>query len=270
LRAHATRALLAWVIAGLPAAVGAGDFGFDPDAGRLDLMSRYVWRGYERSDGWAVRPSLNVALWGRSITEDGPNGLDLQLEGHLGLQDRDLVKAHDQLAATLVFTHQLSDAVEVEEPYLKAGYTQYWLPGADDLMVTGGDAGARTHSEEVFAEARGLVRFGSQEDITLKPYVRAAYDFGRFDALYATVGVAHRLDPQKFPVVIDLDTALSLSNYPRAGEKSFGFHDWTSSAWVFYERKTLRIGPAAAVCVSSRDVSARNSVWFELRVGFVR
>jgi hypothetical protein len=259
------------LVALVPSALGAGEFGFDPDDGRLDLLSRYVWRGYERSDGFAVRPALNIALWGRSITEDGPTGLDLQLEGHLGLQDRDLVKVDDQLAASLVFTHRLSDAVEVEEPFVRAGYTQYLFPSLGDFDL-------RKHSEEVFAEARGLWRFGSQEDITLKPYVRAAYDFGRIDALYATLGVAHRLDAQKFPVVIDVDSALSFSNYLRAprsphdrdDQGGFGFHDWTSSLWVFHERGTLRIGPAAAVCVSSRDVSSRNRVWFELRVGFVR
>lgn len=262
MRLQARRVLIA-LVALVPVAALAGDFGFDVDEGRVDLMSSYVWRGYERSDGLSLRSTLHVGVWGRAVTDDGLNGASLQFEYLSALQGRDLARAHDQLAGSFVITRQLSDAVEVEEPCLKAGYTQYLLPH-------GSDGGTDEHSEEFFAEARGLVRLGSQQDWTLKPYVRAFYAFGRYKGFYGTLGVAHRLDPQKFPVVLDLDTAVSFSNYADGGDTGFGFHDWTSSMWLFYERGALQIGPVVAVSVSSRDVNSTNSVWFELRIGFVR
>lgn len=255
--------LLIALVALAPAAALANDFGFDVDGGRLDLMSSYVWRGYERSDDLSLRSTLHVGVWGRAVTGDGLNGASLEFEYQAALQGRDLARAHDQFAGSFVITRQLSDAVEVKEPCLKVGYTQYLLPH-------GSDGGTYEHSEELFAEARGLVRFGSQQDWTLKPYVRAAYAFGRYKGFYGTLGVAHRLDPQKFPIILDLDSAVSFSNYDDGGDTGFGFHDWTSSIWVFYEKGTLQIGPLVAVSISSREVSSSNSFWLELRVGFVR
>jgi hypothetical protein len=255
--------VLIGLLALAPAAGVAGDFGFDLDEGRLDLMSHYVWRGYERSDDLSVRSTLHAGVWGRAITGDGRNGASLQFEYQAPLRGRDPARAYDQFAGSLVITRQLSDAVEVGEPCLRAGYTQYLLPH-------GSDGGTDEHSEEFFAEARGLVRFGSQQDWTLKPYVRASYAFGRYKGFYGTLGVAHRIDPQKFPVIVDLDSAISFSNYDDSGDTRLDFHDWTSSLGVFYEKGALRIGPAVAISVSSREVSSTNSVWVELRVGFLR
>jgi hypothetical protein len=138
-------------------------------AGQVDLVSRYVWRGFDLlpDNRPALQPSLNIDL--------GKSGFSLGVWGSFALAKWDEYKGANEIDLTLSYAFKTSEKWEVT-----AGFTHYGYWFAEDFSFK--DA----TSQEVYATV-------ARTDLPLSPTLSVYYDFNLGSGLYATLGGSHEL-----------------------------------------------------------------------------
>jgi len=135
--------------------------------GQVDLVSRYVWRGFDLlpDDHAAIQPSLTIDL--------GESGFSLNLWSSFALAQRGMFKYSDEIDVTLSYDFKMPEGWELSAGLIHYGY---WF--AEDFNFK--DATSR----EVYATVAGT-------DLLLSPTLSVYYDFNLGSGLYVTLGGSH-------------------------------------------------------------------------------
>ena len=137
--------------------------------GQVDLVSRYVWRGFDLlpDDHAAIQPSLTIDL--------GESGFSLNLWSSFALAQRGMFKYSDEIDVILSYDFKMPEGWELSAGLIHYGY---WF--AEDFNFK--DA----TSQEVYATVAGT-------DLLLSPTLSVYYDFNLGSGLYVTLGGSHDL-----------------------------------------------------------------------------
>jgi hypothetical protein len=136
-------------------------------AGQVDLVSRYVWRGFDLlpDNHPALQPSLSIDL--------GQSGFSLGVWGSFALERRDLFKYADEIDLTLSYDFTVPEGWE-----LSAGFTLYGYWFSEDFSFKDGT------SPELYATV-------TRTDLPLSPSLSIYYDLNLGSGLYVTLGGSH-------------------------------------------------------------------------------
>ena len=138
-------------------------------SGQIDLVSRYIWRGFDLlpDNHAAIQPSLTVDL--------GAKGLSLNVWSSFALEHRGVFKYSDEIDVTLSYAFKVPEGWE-----LTAGFANYGYWFADDFKFK------NNTSREVYAIV-------AKTDLPLSPKLSVFYDFNLGSGLYVTLGGSHEL-----------------------------------------------------------------------------
>lgn len=221
---------LAVTLSPLPAAVTGG----------LDLVSRYVWRGFDLlpDNRPAFQPHAEIAL--------GASGFRIGLWGSFALASWSECKAANELDLSLAYDFSLPAGWE-----LAAGVTLYGYWFAEDFRF--GDA----TSPELFATL-------AWSGLPLAPELSVGYDLNLGSGLYASLGAGHEWS---------LGARAALQAGGAVGFNSRQYIDRTGfSDLSFYVRAPLALGraelsPSLNVMIPLLDeVNDKVEVWFGLGI----
>jgi hypothetical protein len=136
---------------------------------QADLVSRYVWRGFDLlpDNHMAIQPSVSIEL--------GKSGFTLDVWSSFALANRADFKYSDEIDLTLSYDFAMPEGWE-----LSAGFTHYGYWFAEDFSFK--DA----TSQEVYATI-------ARTDLPLSPTLSVYYDFNLGSGLYVTLGGSHEL-----------------------------------------------------------------------------
>jgi hypothetical protein len=136
---------------------------------QVDLVSRYVWRGFDLlpDNHPAIQPSLSLDL--------GQSGFSLNIWGSFALARRREFRSSDEIDVTLSYAFKMPEGWE-----LTAGFTQYGYGFADGFKFEDNT------SQEVNATV-------TKPDLPLSPQFSVYYDFNLGSGLYVTLGGSHEL-----------------------------------------------------------------------------
>jgi hypothetical protein len=204
------------------------------------LLSRRVFRGYDRADSWSSEARIGLGLLGYATTSLGKNALFLDLDGGLLVDAEPGRERERDLALTLAYERKLGEA---GDDRLRLQYRHSFF----------GD-GTPSQTGEMLARYQPLVSFEGP-GLALHPFVEVVYDFKRYDGVYTAVGLEHAFSLEKrFHVrgSLDVEGRVGWSNQKgRLGaERAFGFHHGRLFFELPFERElgdtgTLAIGPVA-------------------------
>jgi hypothetical protein len=138
-------------------------------SGQVDLVSRYIWRGFDLlpDNHAAVQPSLTIDL--------GKSGVSLNLWSSFALAHRGIFKCNDEIDLTLSYAFKMPEGWE-----LTAGLTNYGYWFADDFKFK------QSTSQEIYVNV-------SKTDLPLSPQLSIYYDFNLGSGLYVTLACSHDL-----------------------------------------------------------------------------
>ena len=199
------------VLAGL---LGAGSLSAQTLSAGADIVSRYVWRGYDFGESMAVQPSLSLEAWGFEVGAWGSYSVSASGAGA------------NEVDVGASYTLKISE----EGMAVSAGITDYYFPSPGGL----GFREAEAHNPELFAtllgpESRPFTLFGGvMLDADASVYVEA--------------GV---------PVLMDAGVELDVHAGAVAGESAF--YETEKAALVSVgvtARRSLRITESYAPPVS--------------------
>jgi hypothetical protein len=207
-------------------------------AGQVDLVSRYVWRGFDLlSDNHAaIQPSFTVAL--------GKSGFSLNLWSSFALAQRATFKYSDEIDVTLSYDFKMPEGWE-----LSAGFTHYGYWFAEDFSFK--DA----TSQEVFASV-------ARTDLPLSPTLSVYYDFNLGSGLYVTLGGSHELKVSE-KVSMELGGLVGFNSRQFTDKTGFSDIDLFVKAPLALGKATLT--PSLNVMIPLLDeVNEDVEVWFGL------
>lgn len=129
----------------------------------VDMLSKYVWRGYELSnDSMVIQPSLTASymgvgfnLWGNLDTEQD---MDIFGDDSANWNETDMTISYDNSVGMVSYG---------------VGYIYYGLDGADD-------------TQELYASA--------SLDTLLAPTLTVYRDFDSYSGWYTTLGISHAIE----------------------------------------------------------------------------
>ena len=138
-------------------------------SGQVDLVSRYIWRGFDLlpDNHMAIQPSVSIEL--------GESGFTVNVWSSFALANRAMFKYSDEIDLTLSYDIAMPEGWE-----LSLGFTHYGYWFAEDFTFK--DA----TSQEVFATV-------ARTDLPLSPCLSVSYDFNLGSGLYVTLGGSHEL-----------------------------------------------------------------------------
>jgi hypothetical protein len=238
--------------------------GFDLGEGRLDLLSRYVWRGFDLAHGLVVAPSLRIGLAGQDVAGIGRDGLALELRGATPLRDRTRQRGADELDAGLWLTHAFDPHRQYEG---RLGYVEYDYPS--------GRAGLR-HARELAGTFTCDVQLDETRGIRVRPHVTLVYNVAAFDAPYVELGLGQSLGTRGKRLAYELRVAGSrFGQFNTGGNQAFGFHEAEFEVRFELEKQIaethLQFGPVAGVSRAAKRINSdRNEYWWGASVGFRR
>jgi hypothetical protein len=136
---------------------------------QVDLVSRYIWRGFDLlpNNHAAVQPSVTFEL--------GKSGFALGIWSSFALAQRGVFKYSDEIDVTLSYNFKVPESWE-----LAAGFTNYGYWFADDFKFK------KNTSQEVYAIV-------TKTDLPLSPTLSVYYDFNLGSGLYVTLSGSHKL-----------------------------------------------------------------------------
>jgi len=136
---------------------------------QVDVVSRYVWRGFDLlpDNHGAVQPSFTLDL--------GKSGFSLNLWSSFALAQRGLFKYSDEIDVTLSYAVPMPEGWE-----LSVGLTHYGYWFADDFKF-------KDHTTQ---EASAAL---ARTDLPLSPQLSVYYDFNLGSGFYVTLGGSHEL-----------------------------------------------------------------------------
>jgi hypothetical protein len=217
---------LAMAILPLPGAVAV----------QADLVSRYVWRGFDLlpANHAAIQPSLTVDL--------GKSGFALNLWSSFALAQRATFKYSDEIDVTLSYDFKMPEGWE-----LSAGLTHYGYWFAEDFSFK--DA----TSQEVYATL-------ARTDLPMSPTLSIYYDFNLGSGLYVTLGGSHELELSE-KVSVEVGGLVGFNSRQFIGKTGFSDIDLFVKAPLALGKATLT--PSFNVMVPLLDeVNEDVEIWF--------
>jgi hypothetical protein len=218
-------------------------------AGQVDLVSRYVWRGFDllttigregEKHSPAIQPSFTVEL--------GESGFSFNVWGSFALGQRGVFKYSDEIDLTLSYDFKMPEGWE-----LSAGFTHYGYWFAEDFSFK--DA----TSQEVYATV-------ARTDLPLSPTLSVYYDLNLGSGLYVTLGGSHELKLSE-KVSVELGGLVGFNS--RQYIDGTGFSDIDLYANVPLQVGKLILTPSFNVMIPLLDeVNENLEVWFGLSAAF--
>jgi len=138
-------------------------------APQVDLVSRYIWRGFD------LLPDNHMAIQPQFTIDLGKSGFSLNVWSSFALAKWDTFKGANEIDLTLAYTFKTSEKWEVT-----AGFTHYGYWFAEDFTFKNGT------SQEIFATV-------TRTDLPLAPTLSLYYDFNLGSGLYVTLGGSQEL-----------------------------------------------------------------------------
>ncbi|HSQ35511.1 MAG TPA: TorF family putative porin [Candidatus Binatia bacterium] len=138
-------------------------------AGQIDLVSRYVWRGFDLlpDNHAAIQPSFTVDL--------GKSGFSITIWSSFALAQRGTFKTTDEIDITFAYDFRMPEGWE-----MSAGFIDYNYFFADNFNFKDNS------TQEIFAVV-------AKTDLPLSPRLSVYYDFNLGSGLYVTLGGSHEL-----------------------------------------------------------------------------
>jgi len=205
-------------------------------SGQVDLVSRYIWRGFDLlpDNRPALQPSLNIDL--------GKSGFSLGVWGSFALAKWDEYKGANEIDLTLAYTFKTSEKWEVT-----AGFTHYGYWFAEDFSFK--DA----TSQEVYATV-------ARTDLLLSPTLSVYYDLNLGSGLYVTIGGSHELKVND-KVSVEMGGLIGFNS--RQYIDRTGFSDIDLYAKVPLTLGRLTLTPSLNVMIPLLDeVNEDTEIWF--------
>jgi len=206
--------------------------------GQVDLVSRYVWRGFDLlpDNHAAIQPSLTVDL--------GRSGFSLNLWSSFALAQRDIFKYADEIDLTLSYEFAMPEGWE-----LSAGFIQYGYWFAEDFKFK-----AHT-SQEIFVQV-------AKTDLPLSPQLSVYYDFNLGSGLYVTLGGSKEW---KLSERVGLAAGGLIAFNSRQYIDKTGFSDIDLYVKVPLTLGKLTLTPSLNVMIPLLDeVNGETEIWFGL------
>jgi len=205
-------------------------------AAQADLVSRYVWRGFDLlpDNHAAIQPSFTIDL--------GKGGFALNIWSSFALAQRGVFKYADEIDATLSYDFKMPEGWE-----LSAGFTHYGYWFAEDFSFK--DA----TSQEVYATV-------ARTDLPLSPTLSVYYDLNLGSGLYVTLGGSHELALSE-KVSVELGGLVGFNS--RQYIDRTGFSDIDLYANVPLQVGRLTLTPSFNVMIPLLDeVNEDVEIWF--------
>jgi len=221
-----------FAIAWLPGAV----------APQVDLVSRYVWRGFDLlpDNHAAIQPSLTIDL--------GASGFSLNVWSSFALAQRDLFKYSDEIDLTLSYEFAMPEGWELSAGFIHYGY---WF--AEDFSFKD------STSEEVYATV-------TRTDLPLLPTLSLYYDFNLGSGLYVTLGGSHELKVNE-KVIVEAGGLIGFNSRQYIDRTGFSDIDLYLNAPLTLGRLTLT--PSLNVMIPLMDeVNEDVEFWFGFSAAF--
>lgn len=205
-------------------------------SGQVDLVSRYIWRGFDLlpDNHPAIQPSFTLDL--------GESGFSLNFWGSFALAQRGLFKSDDEIDVTLSYAFSLAPGWE-----LSVGFNNYGYWFADDFKLKDNT------SQEVYVT---VARTG----LPLAPELSISYDFNQGSGFYIALGCSHEQE---------ISEKVSLELGGLIGFNSKQYIDGTGFSNIdLYVKVPLTLGrvtlvPALNVMIPLMDeVNEGVEVWF--------
>lgn len=211
-------------------------------APQVDLVSRYVWRGFDLlpDNHMAIQPSLTIDL--------GRSGFSLNVWSSFALANRADFKYSDEIDLTLSYEFAMPEGWE-----LSAGFTHYGYWFAEDFNFKDGT------SQEVYLIA-------ARTDLPLSPTLSLYYDFNLGSGLYVTLGGSHEL---KISEKIGMEMGGLIGFNSRQYIDKTGFSDIDLYVKTPLTLGRLTLTPSLNVMIPLMDeVNEDTEVWLGLSAAF--
>jgi len=204
--------------------------------GQVDLVSRYVWRGFDLLPGnhAAIQPSFTVEL--------GKSGFAIGIWSSFALAQRGTFKYSDEIDVTLSYAFKMPEGWK-----LNAGFTNYGYWFANNFKFKDNT------SQEFYATA-------AKTDLLLAPTLSVYYDFNLGSGLYVTLGGSHELKVGK-KINVTVGGLIGFNSKQYINKTGFSDVD-------FYAKVPLTIGkltliPSFNVMIPLLDeVNKDTEIWF--------
>jgi hypothetical protein len=209
-------------------------------SGQVDLVNRYIWRGFDllAENHGAIQPALTLDL--------GESGVSLNLWSSFALAQRGVFKYSDEIDLTISYAFRMPEGWELTAGLINYGY---WF--ADDFKFKDNT------SQEVYATI-------SKTDLPLAPQLSIYYDFNLGSGLYVTLNASHELI---------LNEKVSIEAGGLIGFNSQHYIDKTGFSNIdLYAKVSLALGkltltPALNVMIPLMDeVNEYTEIWFAFSV----
>lgn len=203
---------------------------------QVDLVSRYVWRGFDLlpDNHAAIQPSLTIDF--------GESGFSLNVWSSFALAHRDVFKRADEIDVTLAYAFKMPEGWELSAGLINYGY---WF--ADDFKF-------EDHAtQEVYATV-------ARTDLPLSPQLSVYYDFNLGSGLYVTLGGSHEL---KVNEKVSMEIGGLIGFNSRQYIDTTGFSDIDLYAKVPLTMGKLTLTPSLNVMIPLLDeVNEDTEIWF--------
>ena len=207
-------------------------------SGQIDLVSRYIWRGFDLlpDNHAAVQPSFTIDL--------GKSGFSLNLWSSFALAQRGTFKYSDEIDVTLSYAFKMPEGWDLNAGFINYGY---WF--ADNFKF-------RDHtSQEVYATV-------AKTDLPLSPTLSVYYDVNLGSGLYVTLGGSHEL---KVNDKVSVEAGGLIGFNSRQYIDQTGFSDIDLYVRVPLAAGRLTLTPSLNVMVPLMDeVNEDVEIWFGL------
>lgn len=205
-------------------------------SGQVDLVSRYIWRGFDLlpDNHAAIQPSLAFDL--------GESGFSLNLWGSFALAHREVFRHSDEIDLTLAYTFQTATNCEVSAGFIIYGY---WF--ARDFKFK------QNSSQEIFVQV-------AKSDLPLSPTLSVYYDFNLGSGLYVTLGGSHELKVSE-KVVVEMGGLIGFNSRQYIDMTGFSDIDLFVKAPLALGR--VELTPSINVMIPLLDqVNEDAEIWF--------
>ncbi|MBU4268095.1 MAG: hypothetical protein KJ808_04525 [Acidobacteria bacterium] len=221
-------ACLVGAVLPLPGAVSA----------QVDLVSRYIWRGFDLlpDNHAAIQPSFTVDL--------GESGFSLNVWSSFALAQRGVYKYSDEIDLTLEYTFKMAEGWELSAGFIHYGY---WF--AADFKF-------KDHTSQ---EAYTTV---AKTDLPLSPTLSIYYDLNLGSGLYITLGGSQEW---KVSEKVNVEVGGLIGFNSRQYIDKTGFSDIDLYAKLPLTVGRLTLTPSLNVMIPLLDeVNKDTEIWFGL------
>jgi hypothetical protein len=209
-------------------------------SGQVDLVSRYIWRGFDLlpENHAAIQPFLAMDL--------GNSGLNISVWSSFALAKWEEYKGANEINLTLAYTFRTPEKWEVS-----AGFTHYGYWFAEDFTFKDNT------SREIFASI-------ARTDLPLSPQLSVYYDLNLGSGLYLSLGGSQELKLNE-KMIIEIGGLIGFNS--RQYIVRTGFSNIDLYAKVPLTLGKLTLTPALNVMIPLlTEVNEYTEIWFGFSV----